>query len=167
MISGKYPMSVFIRIAESDLNLGYISRCINVRHKALLLRISIEELELRNPYWPIPYLTKDKCRNLKMSVLTTEKRGKREKTFYHEDNGRVIKAAYLETTVNDIDLQIIMSEYKGKIKIIDGWYASYKPLPEPLRNLTIKYYQDKTELKGVEGKQVYYDKAKALLNSLY
>jgi hypothetical protein len=31
----------------------------------------------------------------------------------------------------------------------------------------IKYYRDKTELKGVKGMEVYYDKAKALLNSLY
>lgn len=163
----EYPMSIFIRIAESDLNLGYISRCINIRHKALLLRISIENLELRNPYWPVPYLTKDKCRNLKMSVLCVEKHGKKEKTFYHEDNGRICKAAYLETTVNDVDLRIIMSEYKGKITVIDGWYASYKPLPEALRNLVIKYYQDKTQLKGIEEEFVYYNKAKELLNALY
>ena len=31
----------------------------------------------------------------------------------------------------------------------------------------IKYYKDKTELKGVKGQEIFYDKAKALLNSLY
>lgn len=167
MCNCEYPMSIFIRIAESDLNLNYIARCIKIRHKALLLRIKIENLELKDPYWPCPYLTKDKCRDLHMSVLATEKRGAREKIFYHEDNGRILKAASLETTVTDIDLQIIMNEYNGKITIIDGWYSSYKKLPKALTDLVIQYYRAKTELKGVEGQQVYYDKAKALLNSLY
>ena len=31
----------------------------------------------------------------------------------------------------------------------------------------IKYYREKTELKGVKGMEIYYDKAKALLNALY
>lgn len=167
MCNCEYPMSVFIRIAEPDLNLEYIARCIKIRHKALLLRIRIENCELRDPYWPCPYLTKDKCRNLQMSVLEKSARGKREKIFYHEDNGRIIKAASLETTVTDIDLQIILKEYKGKVTITDGWYASYKKLPQSLIDLVIKYYKDKTELKGVAGQELYYDKSKALLNSLY
>ena len=167
MCNCEYPMSVFIRIAESDLNLDYIARCIKIRHKALLLRIKIENCELRDPYWPCPYLTKDKCRNLKLTVLETVKQGKKEKTFYHEDNGRIIKAGSLETTVTDVDLQIIMKEYKGKITILDGWYSSYKKLPQALIDLVIKYYRDKTELKGVSGQELYYDKAKALLNALY
>ena len=60
-----------------------------------------------------------------------------------------------------------MEEYKGEIIFLQGWYASYKKLPSPLINEVIKYYKDKTELKGVIGQEIYYDKAKALLNSLY
>lgn len=167
MCNCEYPMSVFIRIAESDLNLEYIARCIKIRHKALLLRIKIENCELRNAFWPCPYLTKDKCRNLKMEVLEQTRKGNKIKTFYHEDNGRIVKAASLETTVTDVDLQIIMNEYKGKVTILDGWYSSYKKLPRALTDLVIKYYKDKTELKGIAGQELFYDKAKALLNSLY
>lgn len=154
MCNCEFPMSVFTPILEKDLNPGYISRCIKIRHKALLLRIGIKNLRLRDPYWGCPYLSKDKCRNIHKAIDT-------------EDNGRILHAEYLETTITDIDLKIIMEEYQGEIIFLQGWYASYKKLPQPLINEVIKYYRDKTELKGVRGQEIYYDKAKALLNSLY
>lgn len=154
MCNCEFPMSLFIPILKKDLNPEYITRCINIRHKALLLRIGIKNLRLRDPYWGCPYLSKDKCRNVHKAVDT-------------EDNGRILEADYLETTITDIDLRIIMQEYNGQIIFLQGWYASYKKLPQPLINEVIKYYKDKTELKGVPGQEIYYDKAKALLNSLY
>ena len=154
MCNCEFPMSVFIPIMKKDLNPEYISRCIKIRHKALLLRIGIENLRLRDPFWGCPYLSKDKCRNC-------------HDVYDTFDNGRILSAHYIETTVTDIDLKIIMEEYEGKIYFLQGWYASYKKLPQPLINEVIKYYKDKTELKGVKGQEIYYDKAKALLNSLY
>lgn len=154
MCNCEFPMSVFTPILKKDLNPDYIARCINIRHKALLLRIGIKNLRLRDPFWGCPYLSKDKCRNIHKAVDT-------------EDNGRILEAEYIETTITDIDLRIIMEEYQGDMIFLQGWYASYKKLPEPLINEVIKYYKDKTELKGVAGQEIYYDKAKALLNSLY
>ena len=154
MCNCEYPMSVFVPILKSDLNKEYIARCINIRHKALLLRVGIKNLRLRNPYWGCPYLSKDKCRNCDDVVDTF-------------DNGRILSAHYVETTITDVDLRIITSEYHGEIIFLQGWYASYKKLPQPLIDEVIKYYKDKTELKGVEGMEIFYDKAKALLNSLY
>ncbi len=154
MCNCEFPMSVFTPILKNDLNPEYIARCIKIRHKALLLRIGIKNLRLRDPYWGCPYLSKDKCRNIHKAVDT-------------EDNGRILEAEYLETTITDIDLKIIMEEYKGEIIFLQGWYASYKKLPQPLIDEVIKYYKDKTELKGVAGQEIFYDKAKALLNSLY
>ena len=150
----EFPMSAFIPILQKDLNPDYITRCITIRHKALLLRIGIKNLRLRDPFWGCPYLSKDKCRNIHKAVDT-------------EDNGRILEAEYLETTITDIDLKIIMEEYSGEIIFLQGWYASYKKLPQPLINEVIKYYKDKTELKGVAGQEIFYDKAKALLNALY
>lgn len=154
MCNCEFPMSAFTPILPKDLNPDYISRCITVRHKALLLRIGIKNMRLRDPFWGCPYLSKDKCRNIHKAVDT-------------EDNGRILEAEYLETTITDIDLKIIMEEYKGEIIFLQGWYASYKKLPQALINEVIKYYKDKTELKGVKGQEIFYDKAKALLNSLY
>lgn len=150
----EFPMSVFCPIMPKDLNKDYIARCMTIRHKALLLRIGISDLKLRDPYWGCPYLSKDKCRNIHKAIDT-------------EDNGRILEAEYLETTVTDIDLKIIMEEYSGKISFLKGWYASYKKLPQPIINEVIRYYRDKTELKGVKGQEIYYDKAKALLNACY
>ncbi len=154
MCNCEFPMTEFIPILQHDLNKEYISRCINIRHKALLLRIGITDLKLRDPYWGCPYLSKDKCRNIRKAIDT-------------EDNGRILEAEYLETTVTDIDLKIILEEYSGTITFLQGWYSSYKKLPDPLINEVVKYYKDKTELKGVKGQEIFYDKAKALLNSLY
>ena len=154
MCNCEFPMTQFIPIMKSDLNRDYIARCITIRHKALLLRVGIKNLRLRDPYWGCPYLSKDKCRHIRKAVDT-------------EDNGRILEAEYLETTITDIDLKIIMEEYSGEIIFLQGWYASYKKLPESLVNEVIKYYRDKTELKGVKGQEIFYDKAKALLNSLY
>ena len=154
MCNCEFPMSAFTPILLKDLNPDYISRCITIRHKALLLRIGIKNLRLRDPFWGCPYLSKDKCRNIHKAIDT-------------EDNGRILEAEYLETTITDIDLKIIMEEYKGEIIFLQGWYASYKKLPQALINEVIKYYKDKTELKGVAGQEIFYDKAKALLNSLY
>ena len=154
MCNCEYPMTAFIPILRKDLNLEYIKRCITIRHKALLLRIGIRNLHLRNESWGCPYLSKNKCRNIVKGIDT-------------EDNGRILRADYLETTITDIDLKIILEEYDGELLILQGWYSSYKKLPQPLIDEVIKYYREKTELKGVKGQEVYYDKAKALLNSLY
>ena len=154
MCNCEFPMTEFVPILPKDLNKDYIGRCITIRHKALLLRIGIKNLALRDRFWGCPYLSKDKCRNIHKAVDT-------------EDNGRILEAEYIETTVTDIDLKIIMEEYTGQIIFLQGWYSSYKKLPDALINEVVKYYKDKTELKGVKGQEIFYDKAKALLNSLY
>ena len=154
MCNCEFPMSQFVPILPKDLNKDYIIRCIKIRHKALLLRVRIEDLRLKDKFWGCPYLSTDKCRNCDDVIDTF-------------DNGRILRAHRIETTITDIDLKIITEEYEGKITFLQGWYASYKKLPDALVNEVIQYYKDKTELKGVEGQEIYYDKAKALLNSLY
>ena len=153
----EFPMTAFVPIDKSDLNPDYISRCMTVRHKALLLRVGIKNLRLRDPFWGCPYISKDKSRNIHKAVEAED----------IGDNGRILSAEYLELTITDLDLRIILEEYEGEMIFLQGWYSSYKKLPEELVKEVIKYYKDKTELKGVKGQEVYYDKSKALLNALY
>lgn len=162
MCNCEYPMTEFVPIMPKDLNKDYIARCIKIRHKALLLRVKLTDLSLRDQFWGCPYLSSDKCRYIEGASMVIDGE---EQSF--ADNGRILKADSLETTITDVDLKIISEEYTCKIKFLQGWYASYKPLPEPLVKEVIRYYKDKTELKGVKGQEIYYDKAKALLNSLY
>ena len=154
--NSEFPVSLFVPFREKDCTWDYVWRCLTIRHKALLLRIAMSDVELRDPYWGCPYLSTDKCRIPKSHKLAVS-----------EDNGRILSAAYLETTVTDVDLRIILREYKGKIKVLQGWYASYGKLPESLTSVVIELYKQKTQLKGVEGQEVYYEKSKNLLNSCY
>lgn len=145
------PMSAFFYI--SDLDLDTLEDLIGRRGRAVVFRCIIRDLRLKDPYWPVPYLSKSKCRNVHPDAQI--------------DNGRVLSCSYLETTINDIDLHILMEEYDFNLEPLDGAHARYGPMPEPIRKVTIDYYKRKTELKGVKGEEYYYTKAKNKLNSIY
>jgi len=122
------------------------------RKKAILCRIVLWDVKLRDPFWGCPYLAIDKCRNIVGGSY---------------DNGRILSADYLETTVTDIDLKIILSEYAADMDVITLQYAKYGKLPKPLIECIQYYYRKKTELKGVPDQDIYYTKNKNKLNSVY
>lgn len=137
--------------------------------KAVLCRIMCRDVELRDQYDGFPYLSVSKCRALR-SLIEDEETGESFQANYVEDNGRILKADYLETTVTDVDLRIITRQYKiREIQITDAWWTHYGPLPDPLRLTVIDYYRAKTELKGKEEREskLLYDKSKNLLNACY
>ena len=84
------------------------------------------------------------------------------------DNGRIIYAEYLETTCTEQDLLTYMEFYSWtKIEIYDCYEYTKQYLPRPFVETIFKLYKDKTELKDVEGREVDYMIAKAMLNALY
>lgn len=145
-----FPMGRWYRLQNPSLE--DVLYLLNVRRKAAVMRIAVTDLRLRDIYDGCPYISKDKCRRCENPTL---------------DNGRVLDAEYIETTVTDIDLQIILDQYDGDVAIYDLAYTRYGRLPEELRQVDISYYRAKTELKGVDGQEVYYVKAKNKLNSVY
>lgn len=83
-------------------------------------------------------------------------------------NGRIVQCDKLVTTITNVDWEIITRNYKMKGFKVMGfirWGKGY--LPKPIIESTIKFYKDKTELKGKEGKEQEYMMAKMLLNALY
>lgn len=84
------------------------------------------------------------------------------------DNGRVVRADKILTTITSIDWKIINRVYYFDKKIIKN-FRIYKKgyLPKPIIESIIKLYKDKTELKGVEGKEEEYLNAKGLINSVF
>lgn len=123
------------------------------RKKAILARVRLWGVRLKDPFWGCPYLPIDKCRYL---------------TNHAADNGRVLRADFLEITVTDIDLKIILEEYDfNSIEFTTVKYARYGKLPEPLVRCIQSYYRHKTELKNVPGEEIYYTKEKNKLNSVY
>ena len=110
-------------------------------------------VEIIDPYYGFPYLAYHKCAPRGNFCL---------------DNGRLLSAEYIETTITDIDYRIITETYSiNSMDVLSCRISHYGPLPEPLILTTQQYYRRKTELKGVPGQEVYYTKSKNLLNSLY
>ena len=84
------------------------------------------------------------------------------------NNGRIQSAWSIKTTLTNIDFEIIRRTYKMKKCNIYNFRIYEKGyLPIEIIESIIKLYQDKTTLKGVEGKEQEYQNAKALLNAIY
>lgn len=84
------------------------------------------------------------------------------------DNGRVFSADKLSVTITNVDLEIYLKAYD--IESVDVHALHVAPadhLPRKLVDAILKFYGDKTKLKGVEGMQEWYDLAKENTNSIY
>ena len=92
----------------------------------------------------------------------------RKKINALEDNGRLVKADMIETSLTDVDFQIIKRFYKWE-KIYIKNFRRYKKqyLPKAFIQTILNLYKKKTELKDVVGKETEYLHGKELLNSLY
>lgn len=87
---------------------------------------------------------------------------------YHINNGRVIDAKILETTITELDYDVYRNFYCWtgiKVKRFLIFYKGY--LPTTFVKCLVQLYKDKTQLKGVEGKEVEYLESKAMINSAY
>lgn len=146
-----YPMSGWYCYQDPrNLTLDMVAKLIRSKH-ACLFRAAFWGVGLRNKYDGAPYIARHKCRNILNGIY---------------DNGRVLYADYLETTLTDIDFKIIYQHYKfDDIKIIDLASSNYKPLPVFLLDVVRGYFQMKTLLKG--GDKLAYTLAKEDLNSVY
>lgn len=151
MLMRKYPMTRFYREDPADFK-----RLYKLKSKALLFRIVLIGLRLKDQSQGHTYLSRDKCRNIEGGTFS---------------NGRIVRADYLETTITDIDYEIIARRYTWDKQIVTDLYSSrYKMLPVMLRSVVIRYYKVKTELKGVEegtDDYLFYMKNKEKLNSTY
>lgn len=147
----EFPISSFYH--AGDLPLDEVLKLIYKRHRAVILRVSMTNITLKRREWGCPYLSRDKCRRIENGLF---------------DNGRILSADYLETTITDIDLKIILNEYTfDDLVPFDVCHARYGKLPKPLVAETIDYYVAKTQKKNVEGEEVQYMKSKNKLNSIY
>ena len=147
MLSEKYPMSKGRPIAIKSLS----DLKAHMKKYCLLMDIRIEGL--RNKLGYESYISSSKCSKVENAV---------------ENNGRVFSADLIESTVVDIDLQIIEAVYEWEeiyVSNVVGFAKNY--LPKPIIESILNMYEDKTTLKGVEGKEVEYLLSKGMLNSVY
>lgn len=147
----KFPMSKFKKIEDCSMN--NLLDLIYKQEKACMFRIKLYNCKLRNAFNGNPYLPKHKCNVCKGGLF---------------DNGRVLSADYLNLSLTDIDFKIVLSQYEFEdCEISDLYVSNYGYLPKPIREVVLDYFERKTSLKGVEGQELFYNKAKAKLNAIY
>lgn len=151
MLTKKYPMTRFYREDPKDFRKLY-----RLKSKALLFRIAFIGIKLKTVTEGHAYLSRDKCRNIIKGTFC---------------NGRILQAEQIETTITDVDFEIISRRYRWDDMIIEELFSSrYRQLPIALRSVIMDYYRIKTELKGVpEDSEEYltYMNNKARLNAVY
>lgn len=146
----KFPVTQFKETVLEDIDDFYRKVSHN---KALLFIVEFTNIRQKDIYYGAPYLSVSKCRELDGTV---------------EDNGRVLLAKHLITTVTDVDFKIIDNEYEwDSIEFHKCFQSTYGDLPEQLKDCVREQYTNKTTLKGIEEKELFYNMAKALLNSIY
>lgn len=146
----QYPMTPFKQRKE-DLNrrvYEYIQR-----GAACLIRCRLRNVELKYRYEPIPYIPIAKCVYYPVGLKA--------------DNGRILACKDCEIVVTDLDFKIIEEQYKFNLEVLDLYTSWYDYLPVEIRDINKKYYIEKTALKNVPGKELYYLKSKNLLNAIY
>lgn len=84
------------------------------------------------------------------------------------DNGRLISADEIEIVLTDIDLKFIFESYNfEKYEFIEVYWSFKNYLPKEYIEFILEKYKNKTEFKGVEGKEIEYALEKAKFNSIY
>lgn len=113
-----------------------------------------KNVRLRKHKEPIPYISLSRCQALDFRL----------------DNGRILEASYIEISLTEIDLEIIMDQYVfDSMDVITVMVAQKDFLPQLYRDVIQDYYNKKTSLKGddsEDGKYIY-TKSKNMLNAVY
>lgn len=147
MLSEQYPMGKPIPL---ERKMFHVKHFLGEREYCYLLKIRLEKPHSKLTYEC--YLSESKCRGENIVA----------------SNGRVFEADWLETTITDIDLDIILDTYEYKsMQILGGYYFYKQYLPRTIIDSVLTLYENKTNLKGVDGKETEYLVSKGMLNSCY
>lgn len=147
MVSEKFPMSggVKVKVESEEEAENYFKKYLAIFDVVFINLMPIDTND--NP------LSKSKCYK-HVNVV--------------ENNGRVVSADLVATSLTNIDFQVMKQFYRWdsvKFGAFYIYYANY--LPTPLVDCILELYEKKTTLKGVEGMEVEYLKSKEMINSVY
>lgn len=147
MVAEKFPMSSSrcVEIDSEEKLYQYLEKY------CCLFDIEIEGLD----GWDAPdhILSFSKCRNVKNADV---------------NNGRIITADSLITTITEIDFKMLRKFYKmDRFRVFNFRIYDKMYLPTSFVKSILTLYADKTTLKGVIGKEVEYQKSKGMINACY
>lgn len=87
---------------------------------------------------------------------------------YSLDNGRVLKADYVQLSLTNVDYEMFQLCYDfDNLNIIDFRISSNDYLSPTFIKYILELYGNKTTLKGIEEKEPLYMKSKQYINSMY
>ena len=148
MVSEKFPMSAPIPIEiENEKEYLKIARSYNIIAEIELYNVT-EKCEYEH------YISYSHCNEISKNHVI--------------DNGRVVSADNLKITITEVDFYILKKCYRwSKCKINKAFKFFRGYLPKPIINSILKFYEDKTTLKNVAGREYDYLLGKQNLNSIY
>lgn len=147
MLSEKFPMSTGEKVFYSN-RAEFLNDC-----KRYCMIFDIEFVNIESKDFREHIISSSKCWDSQNMLC---------------DNGKVIRADYIITTLTNVDLEYLNQFYNWDNFNITNVYRYEKNyLPKPIIDTIIVLYNNKTLLKNVFGKEVEYAHSKALLNSLY
>ena len=151
-LTKKFPMKPF-KWLDGDMSIERIFMFMGLGY-AVVGEYRFTNLRLKNKNEPIPYISLARCDALNFEI----------------DNGRILKADYVEISLTEIDFEIVYDTYTfDKMEVVQCMVAQKDYLPPEYRAVIQDYFNKKTKLKGddtEEGKYMY-TKAKNMLNSVY
>ena len=151
MVTRPFPGERFWRMSEGLIDPKVILK--NKEEYAFIFRMSCTDVDLLDLRDPMPSLLySSKVRSLNAVV----------------DNGRILKADYIECEMNEQDLELFIQQYtfNNSSLIIEECYASKKEyLPKWLTDYVFERYNLKCRLKHTD--PVLYQIEKAKLNSIF
>lgn len=126
---------------------------------AVVATYQFKNLRLKNHREPIPYISLSRCQAMgtdDMEMIL--------------DNGRILECGYIEISLTEIDLHIVLDQYQfDSMDVIEAMVSQKDYLPEQYRKVIQNYYNKKTALKGddTEDGKYMYMKSKNMLNAVY
>lgn len=149
------PMSEWMELKP---NMTAVKEAIESK-KAVVMRIGFKNIHLKPKYKQIPYIPFVMGTNVKHCLTQPI-------DAVEDENGRLLSAYYFEMAITDVDYQIIDKLYDWEDDTIYwAMAARYGYIPQPLAQIIVNYYKQKTRLKGDPDKGPEYDHTKRLLNS--
>ena len=147
MVSEQFPMS-----AGELVSIGSMEE-FNKNLKLYCCLFDVEFTGLQSKLWYDSYISQSRCWGISKPVV---------------NNGRIVSAEHLITTITEQDWHIIKKFYSWKkVKIFNFRRYRKDYLPTDFVKAILKLYEDKTTLKNVEGREADYLRSKEMLNSCY
>ena len=147
MLSEMFPMSAsesIPEITQEEFNKSLRCYC---------CLFDVEFVGLQSKIFFDSYLSRSRCSTLEKPIV---------------NNGRIVSADRAITTLTELDWQIIKQVYTWQSVRVANFRRYHKwYLPRNFILAILNLYGDKTQLKGVAGKETEYMLSKGMLNSCY